>query len=35
MNHLINILESSWYISPHWGKDIPPMVIASYSIELS
>ncbi|MBE9053549.1 DUF1392 family protein [Nostocales cyanobacterium LEGE 11386] len=27
MNNLINTLESCWYISPPWGKQIPPMVI--------
>ncbi|MCC2693885.1 DUF1392 family protein [Nodularia sp. LEGE 04288] len=27
MNNLINSLEICWYISPPWGKEIPPMVI--------
>ncbi|MCG6137673.1 MAG: DUF1392 domain-containing protein [Nostoc sp. LLA-1] len=27
MNNLINTLESCWYISPPWGKEIPPLTI--------
>lgn len=28
MNNFINTLESCWYISPPWGKEIPPLVIS-------
>ncbi|WP_414545723.1 DUF1392 family protein [Nostoc sp. CCY0012] len=27
MNNIVNSLETCWYISSPWGKDIPPMVI--------
>lgn len=27
MNNLINTLETCWYISPPWGKEIPPLTI--------
>lgn len=28
MTNLINSLETSWYISPPWGKEIPPLVVS-------
>ncbi|MBD2364666.1 DUF1392 family protein [Anabaena minutissima FACHB-250] len=28
MTNPINLLESCWYISPPWDKDIPPLVIS-------
>ncbi|MBD2439839.1 DUF1392 family protein [Nostoc sp. FACHB-110] len=27
MTNLINSLETSWYISPPWGAEVPPLVI--------
>jgi len=28
MNNLINSLETSWYVSPPWGAEIPPLCIS-------
>ncbi|MBD2249237.1 DUF1392 family protein [Nostoc sp. FACHB-888] len=29
MTNLINSLETSWYISPPWGAEVPPPVVVS------